>query len=242
MQVPHSVTQAWLRTPLGRSLRAVESALVARALEEVYGLQLLQIGLWGEPGEFLAAARTQRRALASQWARPGVSLVCEPSHLGIAPHSVDAVLLPHTLELDPDPHELLREVDRILVGEGHLIVLGFHPRGLWGWRRALARGGFPPGMCRFVRERRIRDWLALLGFDVLGVRGYLYGVPFNKPRLLGITPGAEAAWGRLWPGLSGAYLLEARKRVFSATPIRPRWRRPRRVVGGLVEPTTRNTA
>ncbi|HTV51162.1 MAG TPA: hypothetical protein VME21_08235, partial [Steroidobacteraceae bacterium] len=38
---------------------------------------------------------------------------------------------------------------------------------------------------------------------------------------------------------AGAYLLKARKRVFTLTPIRPRFREKPAVLGGLVKPTTR---
>ena len=52
--------RAWLRTRLGRLLIQRERELVADALEDVFGFQLLQIGAWGESGRFFEAARTQR--------------------------------------------------------------------------------------------------------------------------------------------------------------------------------------
>ena len=42
------------------------------------------------------------------------------------------------------------------------------------------------------------------------------------------------------PFPAGAYLLKARKRVYTLTPIRPRFREKPAVIGGLVKPTTRN--
>ena len=158
--------------------------------------------------------------------------------LPIASDSVDAVLLPHTLEYEPEPHDILREVERILPGEGHVIVLGFRPMSPWGFRYASSRQGFPPGVQRLISERRLRDWLKLLGFEVVDARRYLFTLPWGSEaprgqRLL------ESAGENFWPLLAGAYLLKARKRVYCKTPIRLSWRQRARVVGGLLEPTRR---
>jgi SAM-dependent methyltransferase len=229
--------RGWLETPLGASLHADEQAYVARALEQVFGLQLLQVGAWGAPELFLDHARTTRRLLADALPGPGVALLCDPARLGVAANSVDVLLLPHTLELHPEPHAVLREAERALSGEGRLVVLGFNPLGPWGVRRALTRGRFPAGVRRFISEGRLRDWLALLGLEVETSLRYGYQLPFNR------TAGKEGrlvAFGaRWWPRFSAGYLLVARKRVYTYTPARPVRSRQRAVVGGLVEPMTR---
>lgn len=236
-------TPAWLDGPLGRTLAACETPVVEQALSQAFGLQMLQIGAWGEPGRFIAAARTLRAAVVSAEPGPGVSMVCRPARLGVASASVDTVLLPHTLERDPEPHNVLREVERVLVGEGHLIVLGFNPYGLWGLRRALSRRRFPAGIDRLVPEGRLRDWLALLGLEVVDARRYLFPLPLNRESVQRRCAGLEQVGVRFWPGLSGAYMLVAQKRVYSVTPLRPsRQRRLRVVGGGLAEPTTRSAA
>jgi SAM-dependent methyltransferase len=234
------LVRGWLETPLGAALCRQERALVAQALEQVFGFQLLQIGAWGAPGLFLEHARTSGRLLVDPRPGPGVAMRCDPSQLGVAPGSVDALLLPHTLELHDAPHEVLREAERVLVGEGRLLVLGFNPLGPWGLRRALTRGRFPSGVQRFVGEGRLRDWLALLGFEVESSERYGYQLPFN--RTAGGDGRLAALGARYWPRFSAGYLLVARKRVYSCTPARPVRSRARAVVGGLVEPMTRGSA
>ncbi len=91
--------------------------------------------------------------------------------------SVDAVLLPHTLEYAPDPYAVLREADRVLAAEGQLIVLGFRPASLWGLRSAASRAGFPPGLRRQLAAARIHDWLGLLSYEIVSARPYLYRLP-----------------------------------------------------------------
>jgi SAM-dependent methyltransferase len=236
---------SWLRSPLGQRVYALERKHAAEALSQVFGWQLLQIGHWGDDDGLLAEARTQHKSVLSRsWrladgVNNGISQVqSRTDALGIASDSVDAVFLPHTLESEPDPHAVLREVERILMGDGHLIVLGFRPMSLWGVRHLLARDGFPPGTARLLAERRVRDWLKLLGFEIVDAHRYLFTWPWGKS-----APAAERFFEvvgeRAWPVFAGGYLLKARKRVYAMTPIRWRWRKRTQPVGGLIEPATR---
>lgn len=242
LQAQANRVHAWLRSPLGARLYALERKLVSEALAQVFGWQLLQIGLWGDNDGLIGDARTQRKhVLAWHGDRPtptDLVIRSRTDALAIQSDAADAVLLPHTLEYEPDPHEILREVGRILAGEGHLIVLGFRPFSSWGLRHLFARDGYPPGIDRLIGERRLRDWLKLLGFEIVDSRRYLFTLPWGAPQ-----PTSQSFMERtgetLWPMFAGGYLIKARKRVYTLTPIRPRWRLRPKVVGGLIEPTTR---
>ncbi len=149
--------------------------------------------------------------------------------------SIDAIFLPHTLELVEDPYAVLREAERVLTGEGCLMICGFNPFSGWGARRLFAqyfrRPAFPPDTQRMLSERRLRDWVALLGFDVDSVYGYLSLLPLKAGRCRGRSSGPRAAL------TAGAYLLKARKRVPTLTLVRPRRRARQRVLVGAAEPT-----
>jgi SAM-dependent methyltransferase len=201
---------------------AAETRLLAGVLDDVFGFELLQLGSWGQTRDFLARARTRRQTVLDEAPLPGVvDVVGRCASLPLQSHSVDAVLLPHTLEFAADPHRVVAEAHRVLTGEGQLIILGFRPWSLWGLRAALQRG-LPAGFRQLLPERRLRDWLAVLGYEVLGVHHYLRRGPLD-------------------PQPAGGYLIRARKRLYTMTPIRPRLALGRRkVVGALVEPTTRN--
>lgn len=231
----------WLRTPLGVALLTDEAETLRGVLGEVFGDQLLQIGRWGDEGQLLEHARTLRSNLIAADPGPGVEMCTNPCQLALASASIDAVILPHTLELHDAPHDVLRESARVLRGEGHLITLGFNPWGLWGARRLLSRNAFPPASRRFIPEGRMRDWMAILGFNVRKVVRYGYGLPSNRLVGSGRQLRFERTAQRLWPALSGGYLLVARKRVYTMTPARP-VKFKKRVVAGLVEPSTRNSA
>ena len=249
---PANRVHAWLRSPLGARLYALERKLVSEALAQVFGWQLLQIGLWGDDDGLIADARTQRKTVLAWHGDRSVHgtsdvggdnysdklIRSRTDSLAIGSDAADAVLLPHTLEYEPDPHEILREVGRVLSGEGHLIVLGFRPLSSWGVRHLFARDGFPPGLDRLIGERRLRDWLKLLGFEIVDARRYLFTLPWGAPAMTSQSF-IERSGEVLWPMFAGGYLIKARKRVYTLTPIRPRWRLRPKVVGGLIEPTTR---
>ena len=240
----------WLATPLGRRCLNNEQRLVRRALDCAFGEQFLQIGTWGACDLFTRYARTQRVAVLDESASGAArvqeaggsqagAVVCRLDRLAIASDSIDVLLLPHTLERTATPHAVLRESARVLRPDGCLLALGFAPGGLWGLRHLLAREGYPPGSRHLIRERRLRDWLELLSFEVEPVQTYCHTLPFDGVRRFGSLP--KERWARRWlPLLAGAYLLVARKRNATLTAIRPAFRRARlRAVGGLVEPTTR---
>ena len=234
--------QPWLDTPLGTSVLELETRVLADALGDVFGFEMLQLGCWGEHGELCAQARTQhRRCLAPHAAGPG-AIRSSFEALPIASGSVEAVLLPHTLEYAPHPHALLREVERVLVGEGHVLVCGFNPLGPWGVRHLASRGRFPPPAVRLLGERRLRDWLGLLGFEVTDAQRYLFAPPWSQRISQRTRAWLESHGPRFAAPLAGAYLVKARKRVRGLTPIRPAWNRAPAVVGGLAEPTSRNAA
>src|SRR3569833_2265392 len=157
---------AWWAGSLGRALLAAESELLGEALDDVFGWELLQIGAWGDTRDLLAGSRTRRQTVVAAPGFPGgADIIGRPSQLPVSSDSADAVLLPHTLEFASDPYAIVREVDRVLVGEGQLLVLGFRPWSTWGLRARASRSGFPPGLRRVLPERRVRDWLVLLGYE-----------------------------------------------------------------------------
>jgi SAM-dependent methyltransferase len=231
--------KAWWQAPLGASLLRAESDLLSEALDDVFGWEFLQIGAWGTGRELLRGSRTRKQTVVAAPAlAQGADVIGRASQLPITSDSMDAVLLPHTLEFAADPYAIVREVDRVLTGEGQLLVLGFRPWSTWGLRAKFSRKGFPPGMRRVLSERRVRDWLVLLGYEVVAARHYLFRGPWSR----GLSPNAGSGQylrRGLNPLPAGGYLLKARKRVYTLTPIRPRFREKPAVIGGLVKPTTR---
>jgi SAM-dependent methyltransferase len=224
----------WFEGPLGARVLREEAALATLALDTVFGFELLQVGAWGPARHLLGGARTQHTTLLAPELSAGVTLCAPLDTLPFRSDSIDAILLPHTLELVEDPYAVLREAERVLTGEGCLLICGFNPFSGWGARRvfgrSIGRPAFPPQTQRMLSERRLRDWVALLGFDVDSVHGYLGFLPLTGG-LSDVRPRRALT--------AGAYLLKARKRVSTLTLIRPRRRVRQRVLVGAAEPTNK---
>jgi SAM-dependent methyltransferase len=156
--------------------------------------------------------------------------------LPFAAASLDLVVLPHTLELSDDPHATLREVERVLVPEGRVVISGLNPASLWGlrqrrgrWLRSLGQGQlFLPEQGHFIGYWRLRDWLRLLDFEVESARFGVYRPALSSARWLERFAWMERMGARWWPILGAVYFVVAVKRVRGMRLIEPAWRQPRR--------------
>lgn len=244
---PWQALDGWYASPVGREMLDAEHARLGEVLGNLFGYHLLQLGSPVQRA-FLDHSRVSRRILmdicGGHCGGAGKGLFRgEAPALPVRGDSLDVVLLPHVLEFTPFPHEVLREVERTLVPEGHVVILGFNPVSPWQfWRWALGWRGRLPWCGRFYSAARVRDWLALLGFEVTVLRHYFWRLPVQHSGILHRLAILDRLGRRFWPILGAGYVLVARKRVSTLTPIRPRWR-PRRALrpAGVVEPTPRNT-
>lgn len=240
---PDGAPGNWFDTPLGGRVLEEEAALAQVALDDVFGFELLQVGGWGPARHLLDAARSQHTTLLAPEPAAGVSLCAPLTALPFASDSIDAILLPHTLELVEDPYAVLREAERVLCAEGCLLICGFTPWSGWGLRRAFThyvrRPAFPPQTRRLLAERRLRDWVQLLDFEVADVYGYLGPLPVAGRRHATDDPPEEPQYRRRPALTAGAYLLKARKRVQTLTLVRPRRRVRQRVLVPAAEPTSK---
>lgn len=236
----------WYRTPLGRSVQQAELGLLEQVLPTLFGYHLLQLG--NPMGvDMLSASRITHRVILDDippvlrgTREQGVRLRGRSDQLPLESDSLDVVVLPHTMEFADNPHEVLREAERVLIPEGHLVILGFNPFSLFGLRRLLTGWrDSPPWNGHFYSAQRIKDWLALLGFDTVMVRNYFFRPPFQNQRLMRPLERIEGVAERFSSPLGGGYILVAKKRVVTLTPIKPRWRSRRLLPVGAAEPTVR---
>lgn len=238
--------QSWYESSLGQRLAHTEKELLDKILPDLFGYYLLQCGcpeikLEKIAGNWLKSSRVSTRYCLDYYNNQGVSLQAYLTQLPIQSDSLDIVLLPHVLEYSSDPHQVLREVERILIGEGHIVILGFNPWSLWNvFRVFLFWKKQAPWTANFLTASRVMDWLALLGFDVIKRQGYFYRPPLQRDNVIKKLGFLDKLGQRLWPYLGAGYVLVARKRVETLTPIRPSWGRQRKVVTNGLETINRN--
>jgi SAM-dependent methyltransferase len=234
---------AWLRTAPGRYLLQWEQDRFDHEVVDAFGFHALQLGLPELEG--LRANRMPHRWVAcdsmhtpeplplppptdgditTQPPAEPVGLRCEFDALPFPDASVDLVVLPHSLELARDPHHTLREVERVLVPEGRVVIAGFNPASLWGLRQrsgrvlrgvGLARGRslYLPRAGEFIGYWRLRDWLRLLGFELEGGQFGCWRPPLTSERWLQRFAWMDPVGDRWWPVLGSVYFMVAVKRV-----------------------------
>ena len=214
----------WLATPQGQYVLEWERGQFDNATEDVFGYRAVQAGV---PGiDFLRQNRISYRfSLALE---PGAALAADPLQIPLASQSVDLVVLPHVLEFHHNPHDVLREAERVLMPEGQLVISGLNPLSLWRLRQLFARkGSGAPWDERFIGLLRLKDWLHLLGFELNGGRFGCYAPPIANSPWLERFAFMEKAGARWWPIMGGAYVVRAVKRVHGMRLIAPAWRKER---------------
>lgn len=225
--------QDWFQTPPGRYLLAWEQQQFDEAVTDIFGYHALQLGLPEIDG--LRTNRMPHRwlALPQPCGTPRAALLTDFTALPFSANSLDLVLLPHTLELSDDPHATLREVERVLVPDGRVVICGLNPNSLWGlrqrrarlWRRLGFGELFLPEAGEFIAYRRMRDWLRLLGFEVESGRFGAYRPAVRSEAWLERYRWFDRAGERWWPIFGAVYFLVAVKRVRGLRLLSADWGR-----------------
>ena len=239
----------WFQTPPGRYVIDWERGQFDQAVVDLFGFNALQLGM--PDLDALASNRMPQRWLALDhaasagtrstdnagssadgggWQR--LALHTDYAALPFPASSLDLVLLPHALELNPDPHATLREVERVLVPEGRVIICGLNPASLWGLRQRrahlLRRLGFGelylPDAGDFIGYWRLRDWLRLLNFEVETARFGAYSPAVRTEKWLRRLRWMDRVGQRWWPIFGAVYFIVAVKRVHGMRLLSPAWK------------------
>ena len=219
---------SWLESPLGRYLLAKEQPLFNNALQNIFGFNALQIGF--NNVDLLENCRMPHKFQISDFAESPNSHITAVSHqLPILANSIDLVLLPHTLDFSEDPHHTLTEAERVLVGEGYVVIAGFNPISSWGLKRLISRKSHIPWNAHFLPFLRLKDWLILLDFEITELRMTCYNLPINSENWLHRFTSKNVLKARSWPLMGGVYFVVAKKRVPSMRLIKPSWKSPKLV-------------
>lgn len=214
-----------LGQPVASRLLSWEQQQADALLADVFGYHAVQLG-WPDlqalrsnrmPHRWLAQAEFERIGSSSDAEQNRAPHVCLDSRAWPWPaDSLDLVVLPHALERSADPHACLREVERVLIPEGQVLITGLNPWSWWGLRqsRGLRRANFQgPLQPSLIAYRRLRDWLRLLGFEVQVSRFGGWTPALGRERWMQRLDWMDPVGERWWPILGGVYLLMAIKRV-----------------------------
>ena len=264
----------WFQTPPGRYLLAWEQAQFDTTVADFFGFHALQLGLpeldalqanrmphrWlAQSLDVTAQSARQTDTQVAESDSPGMrfgtgqvatdltraAVMVDFAALPFPANSLDLVVLPHTLELNVDPHATLREVERVLVPEGRVVITGLNPASLWGLRQRRAhlyqRLGFGdlylPQNGEFIGYWRMRDWLRLLSFEVETGRFGCYRPAVGSEKWLNRFAWMDRAGDRWWPIFGSVYFLVAVKRVRGMRLLGPAWKTAPSLAGAPVSAT-----
>lgn len=210
--------QNWQQFGQGEQLSRCIAERLQPWWHKIFGYYLLKVG------DLSCQIDTReckaRRHLHLGHSAANIELQAEAEALPMREYSVDAVLLSHTLEFVADPHHAVREAHRVLVQDGYLLLTGVNPISVVGLLALLPwlRHRYP-WRGRFFAPSRVKDWLHLVGFEVISEQRFFCSTMLGNPR--------SSRWQR-WSEkhlnyFGASYLLVARKREMPLTPIRPKW-------------------
>ncbi len=243
----------WYKTQSGQATLTKLDEQCAEVLSEIFGYYAVEMGvlsgqhsllqqtriatsftLIDKAGSNLLSIKPKKRIEGDQL-ETFSTLISSNEQLPLATDNIDLVLGTHVLELSKDPHQVLREIDRVLVPEGHCILIGFNPFAISGLadqlRSKILRKKEP---FELRSASRIRDWFSLLGFEVLDVH-YMGLRPNVKSKKLFDSLSKLENWGEIaGPLLGKLYMIHAKKQVVAMTPYKKVWRAPAVLSGGKV--------
>lgn len=222
--VAENAEQAWYQKGAGKKLIAAEKVELTGILSRICGYHLIFLGSPGLAG-LVKTSLISHRVLIHPQAKgiEGISpLLGKTDELPLRKESVDALVLAHVFEQSANPHEILREAQRVLIPEGQVVITGINPFSLFGvwYYIQRARGKVKSG--KMISAGRIKDWLRLMNFQLVSCNAFYF-----QPS------------GFTWSIFGGGYTIVAVKRVIPLTPIRKRWRYEQRIWqdGHIPKPT-----
>ena len=218
--MPKISPQEWFKSPLGQYLLALEYDYINPVVMDTFGFYAIQMGNFDI--DFLDQSRIQNKfSLNSN--HP--DLMTSNEALPFDEASVDLLIAPHILEQMIEPYELLKEIHRVLMPEGRLIITGFNPVSLWGIKRLLSFDIDYPWNTKFISLSKIKEWLPIVGLEMVEGKMGCYVPPIQQESWLRKIHTIEKLGDRWWPMLGGFYSLVIQKRVHGMNAIQPLWKK-----------------
>ncbi len=234
--------EEWYLTPAGQNLYKALQLKLEVLLPELFGYHALQIGGLADDIDLISSSKIGQKLYMTLSTEKG-NVVANPLALPFPQNTLDLIVLPHTLDISPKPHQVLREIHRVMISEGHLVLIGFNPISMMGISKAmLMRSQRAPWAAHFYTARRLKDWLSLLGFKLLTIEHVGMQPPIQnekfQQRMQFLNKAERVGLGRL----GGLQILVAKKRELTLTPMLQPWKPRRRMIPVSVpEPTARKS-
>lgn len=204
----------WYQSALGRTIVDSEIEAIARIIPRQFYRICVQVE--GPSNlEYFSHIESLFKCRAATQSASHIdnSVIAQGEYLPFGSSSIDFLILPHVLEFSEFPHDVLREATECMTSSGVLLITGFNPQGLLNLTKRFHRfNGGSIKSNRFHPIYRVREWLALLEFEIFAGEFAFFRPPVNQAYRLKRLAKFEAAGARWWPALGSVYVLASRKR------------------------------
>lgn len=212
----------WQQLSQGELAREELEKALEPITERIFGYYLVKVG------SLSSQVNLTKCPIKNQYAcSPNVSennsVIAKSCELPFQNNSVDAFVLLGELDFAHDPHQIVREIDRAITSDGRIVIAGFNPFSIAGVikylpinRKNILHKG------RFFTPSRIKDWLALLNFEIVQQDYVIYSSLFMRDSLNSESK-IQRYFKKYLPWFSSMYIIEARKREIPLSPIKPAW-------------------
>lgn len=180
------------------------------------GYTMPYLSLFQQEAERISAVMPATQGVLP-WPENGKNLVSlgDIHNLPFEDYSMDRVLIMHCLESSGDPQELLNEAWRVLAGNGRLLLVVPNRLGLWARFEHTPFGTGQP-YSALQAAKALKD----ASFTPLSTRRALYFPPSRSRFWLSWARAIENLGKNIFPQFSGALIIEARKDIMAAKPVR----------------------
>jgi len=227
----------WYQSPLGCYLIEQIKLQLDSFLATSFGYYALQLGCQNQSSKLMGSCRVNHVYQLGKGS-DGEDILTHTNALPVASDSTDLVILMHALSQAEEPHAILREVNRVLIPDGKLIIIDFNPVSTWGIRHLL-QGWLDdaPWAGHYYTARRLKDWTSLLGFDMLHHFNCGYILPFNYQKLISRSRVLSKFFQRWFKFSSVLNVMIFEKNTIPLTPMRKRWVKRQILPPKIVRPT-----
>lgn len=213
----------WEQILTGEELKHIQNDIIRRKLKLSFGHHLVKLGHLSSALDTKPCLIKHQINVAPTEVKPNVlGLISEFDQLSFLSNSIDIVLMNHELEFASDPHQVLREIHRVLMPNGNLVLSVFNPFSLFIFSKIWPfKTQSPIWNARLFSIARIKDWLVLLGFEIIEQEYCCYTSLMSKTQTDNFL---QKTIKKYLPKIGSVCVITARKREWPLTPIRARVR------------------
>ena len=198
----------WFETKRGKDLLQLEQNILDQLFDHLFGYNIIQIG-------------THRSLISNsrfKYKYSNQQISYKPDGLPFENDSIDCIVLPHQ---DIDDGQIISEVYRTLIPHGHAIFINFNPWSPIGIKTFFSLSSEEPWNQNLESFTSFQNKILNYDFEIVNGKFFGYHPNFKSASNLSNWDKIGDRW---FPLFANIYLIVARKKIITLTPIKPSWK------------------